>query len=80
LVSEGRVSFPAEAPREPDVALESAPEVLNELLAGYTTFDSANAAGRIHIEGSKTEARRFFDMFRLLSHVAAANRRPARST
>jgi hypothetical protein len=55
------------------VALESAPEVLAELLAGYTSFDSAKAAGRIRIEGSKKEARRFFDLFRLPSQVAAAD-------
>ena len=70
-VDQGQVSFPKEPSPEPDVALEMAPEVMAELLPGRLTVDSAIASGQVRVDGSKREARRFFDIFRLPSRAYA---------
>lgn len=60
-----QASFSAEPTFDPHVALETAPHVLAELLAGYLDVDSAVASGRLEVEGPRREARRFFEIFRL---------------
>src|SRR5918996_328967 len=70
-VDQGQVSFPKEPSTEPDAALEMAPEVMVELLPGHLTVDSAIASGQVRVDGSKREARRFFDIFRLPSRAHA---------
>jgi DNA-binding HxlR family transcriptional regulator/putative sterol carrier protein len=66
-VSGGQVSVPDDAPSEPHVALEAAPEVFAELLVGSLGLDSAIASGRVRVQGPKRDARRFFEIFRLPS-------------
>jgi DNA-binding HxlR family transcriptional regulator/putative sterol carrier protein len=62
-VSNGEVSFSNEPFADPHLTLETSPNILAEIFAGYETFDSALAAGRIQIDGPQDEARRFFDIF-----------------
>jgi DNA-binding HxlR family transcriptional regulator len=71
-VSNGQVSFPAEPSSEAHVVLETAPEVLAELLAGSVKIDSAITSGRAELEGPKREARRFFEIFRLPAREPAS--------
>jgi hypothetical protein len=62
-VSKGEVSFQNEPFADPHLTLETSPEILAEIFAGYETFDLAHAAGRIQIDDPQDEARRFFDIF-----------------
>ncbi|HEY2966370.1 MAG TPA: winged helix-turn-helix transcriptional regulator [Actinomycetota bacterium] len=64
MVSEGRVSFPTGPPSRP-IVLETAPEVMSQLLAGSLDVRAAVASGRAKLEGSIREASRFFEIFRL---------------
>jgi DNA-binding HxlR family transcriptional regulator/putative sterol carrier protein len=64
MVSEGRVSFPSGPPSRP-IVLETAPEVMSELLVGSIDVRAAVASGRAKLDGSIREASRFFEMFRL---------------
>ena len=64
LVSEGRVSFPSKPPSSP-IVLETAPEVVSELLVGSLDVREAVASGRAKLDGSVREATRFFEIFRL---------------
>jgi len=64
MVSEGRVSFPSEPPSSP-IVLETAPEVVSELLVGSLNVREAVASGRAKLDGSVREATRFFEIFRL---------------
>ena len=64
-VRDGQLSFPPEAPSEPRLLLETTPQAFAELLAGRLDIDSAVASGRLRAEGTKREARRFFQIFRL---------------
>lgn len=65
FVSDGQVSFPSESSSKPRLVLETPPEVFAELLAGQLDIDSALASGRVRIDGSKRDARRVFEIFRL---------------
>jgi DNA-binding HxlR family transcriptional regulator/putative sterol carrier protein len=64
MVSEGRVSFPTKPPSRP-IVLETAPEVMSELLVGSLVVRAAVASGRAKLDGSIREASRFFEIFRL---------------
>ena len=64
MVSEGRVSFPSGPPSRP-IVLETAPEVMSELLVGSLDVRAAVASGRAKLDGSIREASRFFEIFRL---------------
>jgi hypothetical protein len=64
MVSEGRVSFPTEPPSRP-IVLETAPEVMSELLVGSLDMRGAVASGRAKLDGSIREASSFFEIFRL---------------
>jgi DNA-binding HxlR family transcriptional regulator len=64
LVSEGRVSFPSGPPSRP-IVLETAPEVMSQLLVGSLDVRDAVASGRAKLDGSIREASRFFEIFRL---------------
>lgn len=71
-VSGGQVSFPSEPASTAHPVLEAPPEVFADLLAGRLDIDPAIATGRVRIDGSKREARRFFEVFRLPSREEAA--------
>jgi DNA-binding HxlR family transcriptional regulator len=62
-VKGGRVSVPAESPKEPDVVLETGPGVLSELLSGALPVDDAIASGQLRVDGERAEATRFVEMF-----------------
>jgi len=62
-VKGGRVSVPAELPKEPDVVLETGPGVLSELLSGALPVDDAIASGELRVDGERAEATRFVEMF-----------------
>ena len=64
MVSDGRVSFPAPPPTTP-IVLETAPDVVSELLGGSRDVGAAVASGRARVDGSIREATRFFELFRL---------------
>jgi DNA-binding HxlR family transcriptional regulator/putative sterol carrier protein len=64
MVSEGRVSFPTGPPSRP-IVLDTAPEVMSQLLVGSLDLRAAVASGRATLEGSIREASRFFEIFRL---------------
>jgi DNA-binding HxlR family transcriptional regulator len=64
MVSEGRVSFPTKPPSRP-IVLETAPEVMSELLVGSLVVRAAVASGRAKLDGSIRETNRFFEIFRL---------------
>jgi len=59
------------APSEPRLLLETTPQACAELLAGRLDIDSAVASGRLRAEGTKRDARRFFQIFRLPTREAA---------
>jgi DNA-binding HxlR family transcriptional regulator/putative sterol carrier protein len=63
-VDGGTVSI-VSAPGPSDVRLATSAEVLVALLFGQLRVDDALAAGQLSVTGSKTEARRFFKLFRL---------------
>jgi DNA-binding HxlR family transcriptional regulator/putative sterol carrier protein len=71
-VRSGQVSFPSEPTSTSHLILECSPRVFAELLAGRLDIDSAVASDRVRIDGSKREARRFFETFRLPSREEAA--------
>jgi len=62
-VKGGRVSVPAESPKEPDVVLETSAGVLPELLSGSLPVNDAITSDRLRVEGERAEARRFVEMF-----------------
>jgi DNA-binding HxlR family transcriptional regulator len=64
LVSEDGVSFPTGPPSRP-IVLETAPEVMSQLLVGSLDLRHAVASGRARLDGSIREASRFFEIFRL---------------
>jgi DNA-binding HxlR family transcriptional regulator len=64
MVSEGRMSFPTEPPSKP-IVVETAPEVMSELLVGSLDARTAVASERARIDGSVADVRRFFEIFRL---------------
>jgi len=64
MVSDGRVSFPSEPSSSP-IVLETAPEVVSELLVGSLDLRGAVASGRAKVDGSIREATRFLEVFRL---------------
>jgi DNA-binding HxlR family transcriptional regulator/putative sterol carrier protein len=71
VVSDGRVSFPNESPTDPHLLLEMPAATFAELLAGSLDVDAAVASGRARVQGSRREARRIFEIFRLPSRSAA---------
>jgi DNA-binding HxlR family transcriptional regulator/putative sterol carrier protein len=64
MVSEGRVLFPSDPSSSP-IVLETAPEVVSELLVGSLDVGAAVASGRAKLDGSIREASRFFEIFQL---------------
>ncbi len=72
VVTGGQVTFPSEPLSGPHVVLEMAPYVLAEMLGGYVDLDAAFASGQLRVHGSKREARRFFEIFRLPLGAAQA--------
>jgi DNA-binding HxlR family transcriptional regulator len=66
-VCEGQVSFPLETPSQPHLVIETTPQVFAELFAGDVDVNAVIDSGQASIEGSKREARRFFEIFRLPS-------------
>jgi DNA-binding HxlR family transcriptional regulator/putative sterol carrier protein len=71
-VSHGKVCFPDDPSFEPDAILEMPAGLLLAILKGYETFDSAVESGKLRIEGSPEEARRFFEIFRMPELVETA--------
>lgn len=63
-VEDGRLSITAEASAA-DASLATTPALLVELVFGRLRVEDAIAAGQLGVTGSKTEARRFFQIFRL---------------
>lgn len=45
--------------------IEGTAPAIAELMTGRATFDDALRAGRVQVQGSRTDARRFFDIFRI---------------
>jgi putative sterol carrier protein len=62
-VKSGRVSVPADSPKEPDVVLETEPGVMRELLIGSLPVDDAITSGHLRVDGDHAEASRFVEMF-----------------
>lgn len=77
-VADGQVSFPTEFGQSPRVVIEAGPDALFELLTGQG-IDEASVSGRVRLQGNRTDARRFFEIFRLAPPVGAPMR-PAAST
>lgn len=66
-VKSGRVSAPAVSDEEPDVVIDTEPEVMSQLLTGAVDVDTAIGSGRVRLDGDPAEARRLFEMFRFPS-------------
>ena len=66
-VADGRVTAPSDSTDEPDLVIESDPDVLAGLLSGQTTLDAASKSGRLQVTGTKAEAARLLEMFRFPS-------------
>ena len=66
-VKSGQVTVPSSSPKEPDVVVETGPEVMSQLLTGALDVDDAIASGRVSVDGDRAEARRLFEMFRFPS-------------
>jgi len=66
-VKSGRVSVPAESPRDPDVVLETGPGVVRDLLSGSLSVDDAISSGQLRVDGERAEATRFVETFRFPS-------------
>lgn len=64
-VNGGAVTFPTAPESKLDATLHIDPRVLAELLTGHLDFDSAIASSRVEVDGSRREARRFFEIFSL---------------
>jgi DNA-binding HxlR family transcriptional regulator len=64
LVENGKVSAPSPSTAEPDVVIDTAPEVMSQLLTGALLLDDAIEDGRISVEGDRADANRFVEMFR----------------
>jgi DNA-binding HxlR family transcriptional regulator/putative sterol carrier protein len=71
-VHDGQVEFQIEPASEPSIVLEGDPPVFAELLAGGVDIDAAIASGRARLDGSRRQARRFFEIFRLPTQDAVA--------
>lgn len=68
-VEDGNLSIAAglpgeEGPGAADVTMETTPELFIGLLVGQLPIDDAIASGGVSLTGSKSEARRFFKLFR----------------
>ena len=70
-VKSGQVTVPSSSPKEPNVVVETGPEVMSQLLTGALDVDDAIASGRVSVDGDRAEARRLFEMFRFPSPEAA---------
>jgi DNA-binding HxlR family transcriptional regulator/putative sterol carrier protein len=70
-VHRGALSFDEDG--DPDVVIETAPDVLHGLLTGQVGLDDAVATGATRVEGDREQARRFFQMFRIGAPVAATH-------
>jgi DNA-binding HxlR family transcriptional regulator/putative sterol carrier protein len=70
-VNSGVVSFPHEPYAEPDVVLETGPDVLLAMLKGYETFDSAVETGRLRVNGPIDKGRQFFEIFKMPEPIEA---------
>ena len=66
-VKSGQVTVPSSSPKEPNVVVETGPEVMSQLLTGALDVDDAIASGRVSVDGDRAEARRLFEMFRFPS-------------
>ena len=67
VVKRGEVTVPAPSAGQPDAVFEATAADVVELLMGRVDADVALAAGRLRVvEGSDDDARRFFELFRLL--------------
>ena len=64
-VLERHLTFPEEPSRRGHTVLDTSPETFSELFAGSVDVDDAVAGGRLRVDGSVREARRFFRVFRL---------------
>jgi DNA-binding HxlR family transcriptional regulator/putative sterol carrier protein len=63
-IDDGEVTVPAVADQQPDLVLETDPEVLAELLTGRLDVDAARKSGCVRLVGTQAEARRLFKIFR----------------
>jgi hypothetical protein len=75
-IRDGAATFAAQDPRAADVLIETDADTMYELLTGLLTVDDAIASQRAEIQGKKTDARRFFEIFRADPPIDAA-RAPA---
>jgi DNA-binding HxlR family transcriptional regulator/putative sterol carrier protein len=66
-VKSGKVSAPAVSADEPDVVIDTEPEMMSQLLTGAMDVDTAIGSGRVQLDGDRAEARRLFEMFRFPS-------------
>src|SRR5205823_11562329 len=62
-VKSRQVTVPSSSPKEPNVVVETGPEVMSQLLTGALDVDDAIASGRVSVDGDRAEARRLFEMF-----------------
>ena len=65
-IADGSLSFSAGNIEEPDVAIETDPDTIYQLLTGALDLDTAGAADQVRINGDAHGARRFFDFFQLV--------------
>jgi DNA-binding HxlR family transcriptional regulator len=66
-VADGRVAAPSDSTDEPDLVIESDPDMLAGVLSGQTTLDAARKTGRLQVTGTKAEACHLLEMFRFPS-------------
>jgi DNA-binding HxlR family transcriptional regulator/putative sterol carrier protein len=66
-VDAGKVVVQSDSTDEPDLVVESDPDVLAGLLSGDMSLDAARKSGRLQLQGTKAEAARLLEMFRFPS-------------
>jgi DNA-binding HxlR family transcriptional regulator len=66
-VKNGKVTVPAPSSTHPDLVIESSAATFTQLFAGALDVEAALESGGLRLTGDESEARRFFEMFRLPS-------------
>jgi DNA-binding HxlR family transcriptional regulator/putative sterol carrier protein len=63
-VEDGEMTVAAGSDQEPDVVLETDPDVLADLLTGRLDVDAARKSGDVRVTGTRAQVRRLFEIFR----------------
>ena len=71
-IRDGAATFASQDPGTADVVVETDADTMYELLTGLLTVDDAIASQRAEVQGKKTDARRFFEIFRADPPIDAA--------